>query len=118
MMGRFGVALAAAVLAMAGVPADGFAQTAASTGVDHPASAYYRGARKPQVRGFVRRGGYYSYTPEDTINSYGNNRTRFGGANSYNDPLQDRQSRFGPLDHGFFFDSGIAPRGGYSPYQN
>jgi hypothetical protein len=32
--------------------------------------------------------------------------------------MVDRQTRFGPFDHGFFFDSGIEPRGGDSPYLN
>ena len=75
-------------------------------------------SRKPQVRGFVRRGGYYSYQPSDSINTYGDSRTRFGSTNSYRDPMADRQTRFGPFDHGFFYDSGsiTTPYGGYSPY--
>jgi hypothetical protein len=63
------------------------------------------------------RGGY-SYAPSDTINTYGDSRTKYGSTNSYRDPMTDRQTRFGPFDHGFFFDSGIEPRGGNSPYQN
>jgi hypothetical protein len=89
----------------------------------HPASAYYRSAgrnravRGPQVRGFQqRRVGGYSFSVADTINTYGNARSLYGGYNSYRDFQADRQTRFGPFDHGFFFDSGIGPRGGYSPY--
>jgi hypothetical protein len=82
----------------------------------HRASAYYR--RGPQVRGYIARRGGYSYDVEDTINTYGDSRTLYGGASAYRNPMLDRQTRFGPFDHGFFFDSGIAPRGGNSPYLN
>jgi hypothetical protein len=81
----------------------------------HPKSAYYHG---PQVRGFVQRRGGYSYSVADTINTYGDSRSTNGSNNSYRDPFSDRQTRMGPFDHGFFFDSGIAPRGGDSPYRN
>lgn len=64
-----------------------------------------------------RRGGY-SYSVQDTINTYGDSRTKYGGATSLRDPMLDRQTEAGPFDHGFFFDSGIAPRGGDSPYMN
>lgn len=79
---------------------------------------YYR-AVKPKVRGYVvRQGGGYSYTVEDVINTYNDNRTHFGGTNAYRNWMVDRQTRSGPFDHGFFFDSAIAPRGGDAPYQN
>ena len=75
--------------------------------------------RGPQVRGFQkRRVGGYSFYAADTINTYGNVRTLFGGNNVYRDSQADRQTRFGPFDHGFFFDSGMGGRGGYSPYHN
>ena len=83
----------------------------------HPKSNYYR-RRSPQVRGFRKRVGGYSYTFADTINTYGDARTRFGSTNSYRDPLLGRQTTSGPFDHGFFFESGVAPRGGNSPYMN
>ena len=82
----------------------------------HPASGYYR--RAPQVRGFVQRRGGYSYGRDDVINTYGDSRVQFGSNNSYRSPYLDRQSRSGPFDHGFFFDSGVSPRGGNSPYPN
>jgi len=88
----------------------------------HATVKYYR-APKPRAQGTrvlgyeLRWGGGYSYTPEDVINTYGDSRTRYGSANVYRDPMLDRQSSFGPFDHGFFFDSAIAPRGGYAPYQ-
>jgi hypothetical protein len=115
------VALAATVVAEVSVPADAggsrqpTAQPVEARG-GHRASAYYRGG--PQVLGYIARRGGYSYSAEDTINTYGDSRTLYGGASAYRNPMLDRQSRFGPFDHGFFFDSGIAPRGGDSPYQN
>lgn len=87
-----------------------------SAKAEKSAAAKYRGG--PRVRGFVQRRGGYSYAPSDTINTYGNSRSNFGSTNSYRDAMTDRQTRFGPFDHGFFFDSGIAPRGGNSPYPN
>ena len=91
--------------------------SASSSGGGHRASRYYR--RKPQVRGYrSRRRGGYSYSASDTINTYGDSRTIYGGANSYRFELYSRQSRSGPFDHGFFFDSGIGLHGGDSPYLN
>jgi hypothetical protein len=77
---------------------------------------HYR--RVPAVRGYLvaRRVGGYSYSPEDVINTYGLTRSLFGSTNSYRDLSTDRQTPSGPFDHGFFFDSGIAPHGGESPY--
>jgi len=76
-------------------------------------SAHRGGAR---VKGFVARRGGYSYEANDVVNTYGDSRTRYGSMNAYRDPLSDRQSSSGPFDHGWFFDSGISPRGGDSPY--
>ena len=71
---------------------------------------------KARVRGFVARGGYYSYSDSDVINTYAGSRGLFGSTNFYRDPFTDRQTSSGPFDHGFFFDSGMGPRGGDSPY--
>lgn len=85
-----------------------------SYGASQSRARYYRkGAR---VRGFVRRRGGYSYAAEDSINTYGDSRGKYGSARSLRDPSIDRQTQGGPFDHGFFFDSGVAPRGGDSPY--
>jgi hypothetical protein len=118
---RFALIIAPAALAgllVAPAPADAQqrAQPTVSADGSHPASAYYR--RAPEVRGFVQRRGGYSYTWSDIANTYGQSRTIYGGVNAYRDPFADRQTRSGPFDHGFFFDSGIAPRGGDSPYRN
>ena len=71
---------------------------------------------KKQVRGYRQRRGGYSYSPSDTINTYGDSRSIYGGASAYRDPMLDRQTRSGPFDHGWFFDSGIGHHGGNSPY--
>jgi hypothetical protein len=77
------------------------------------------GVRKaPQVRGYTARRGGYSYNWGQTINTYGDSRSRYGSTNSFRDPNLDRQSLSGPFDHGFFFDSGIGRIGGSSPYLN
>ena len=72
--------------------------------------------RRKQVRGYRSRRGGYSYSANDVANTYGNSRTRYGSVNSYRDPFSDRQTIAGPFDHGWFFDSAVAPRGGDSPY--
>jgi uncharacterized membrane protein len=64
-----------------------------------------------------RRGGY-SYSAGDTVNTYGDSRGQYGRSDSLRDPSIDRQTNFGPFDHGYFFDSGVGPRGGNSPYLN
>jgi len=79
------------------------------------ASTYKKG---PQVRGYVARRGGYSYTYSDTINTYGDSRSLYGAAQSFRNPMVDRQTNAGPFDHGFFFESGVSPRGGNSPYMN
>lgn len=73
---------------------------------------------KPQVRGYSARRGGYSYSYSDTINTYGDSRSVYGATQSFRDPMMDRQTNAGPFDHGFFFESGTAPRGGNSPYMN
>jgi hypothetical protein len=71
----------------------------------------------PRVYGYYRgyRGGY-SYTYNDVANTYGLSRSLYGSTNTWRDQFTDRQTPSGPFDSGFFFDSGIAPRGGDSPY--
>ncbi|HRD75787.1 MAG TPA: hypothetical protein PK264_07610 [Hyphomicrobiaceae bacterium] len=83
---------------------------------EHPKAGTYR--RGPRVKGFVARRGGYSYSWFDSINTYGSSRTVYGGTFLYRDPMMDRQTGAGPFDHGFFFDSGVGPRGGDSPYMH
>ena len=118
LMGLSVAALALAGLAGEASAAMGVARGAAVTaGEQTVVTIAHR--RKPQVRGFVRRGGYYSYKAEDSINTYGNSRTNYGSADVYRNPTLDQQTRFGPFDHGFFYDSGITtPYGGNSTYMH
>jgi hypothetical protein len=85
-------------------------------GKQERASAAYR--RGPQVRGFVQRRGGYSYAAQDSINTYGDSQSRYSGYSLFRNYDFGRQSGGGPFDSDFFFDSGISPRGGNSPYQN
>lgn len=80
------------------------------------ASRSYR--RAPQVRGFVLRRGGYSYASSDSINTYGDTQSRYSSGNMFRTYQFDRQTVGGPFDSDFFFDSGVSPRGGNSPYQN
>jgi len=83
----------------------------------NPASAQqqkkqYANGEKP-LKGVIRyrKPGGYSYKSNDTVGT--------GATWKFIDPDSTRQgSPSGPFDSGFFFDSGIGPRGGQSPYQN
>lgn len=111
--------LLAAVLGFAAIAAAAPVEAGGRTWSDrgaHPKSSYYRGA--PQVRGYIAQPGGYSYAYKDAINTYGDARGRYGSANSLRDPGLGRQTPAGPFDHGFFFDSGIGPHGGQSPYMH
>ena len=106
--------LAAALAALFGVSLVGEAMADTSRS---ERSASYR-KKKPQVRGYVARRGGYSYSYADSLDTYGSARTVTGGSRYYRDANLDRQTTSGPFDHGFFFDSGISPRGGDSPYMH
>jgi len=107
---------ASAALFAAAPAAQAQSAGAGNGGAQHPKSNYYR-RKGTRNRGSIRRGGY-SYSFADTINTYGDANTRYGSANSYRDPMLGRQTTSGPFDNGFFFESGVAPRGGNSPYLN
>jgi hypothetical protein len=110
-----GIALLA--FAGAGEAAEQRAKVTATEGSLQPAKARYNRKRHVRVRGYLgRRVGGYSYAGQDVVNTYGLSRSLYGSINSYRDPFVDRQTPSGPFDHDFFFDSGIAPRGGDSPY--
>lgn len=89
-------------------------RASARADADYSKSRYHR--KRTRVYGYSARRGGYSYWPEDVINTYGQTRSLYGSMNTYRDPTLDRQSPGGPFDHGFFFDSGIGPQGGQSPY--
>ncbi len=113
--GILAAAVALAMVACTGVPvASDF--LASKAYADGARSTTYRGKRAVRVRGFLQRGGYYSYTDDDAINTYTGPRGLFSGTNAFRDPLHVRQSPGGPFDSGFFFDSGIGPRWNDTPY--
>jgi hypothetical protein len=122
-MRKIGLALALGALALVGLATAGeAAERRSGASVTTVASHQLtdgRYTRRRPVAGRVyraRRIGFYSYTYRDVINTYGMARTKYGSVNSYRDPSLDRQTVNGPFDHGFFFDSAIAPRGGSAPY--
>lgn len=99
----------------------GLAGMAALVSLVPAADAGSRGYRDgPKVKGYVERRGGYSYSYADSVNTYGDSRSIYGGASAYRDPTLDKQTQAGPFDHGFFFDSGVnsGPHGGDSPYMN
>jgi hypothetical protein len=113
---KVAVAAVAAIVSIVGVSASAEAGskprkvTEVAPSAEHRSSDKYRGG--PQVRGFVARRGGYSYSAADTINTYGDARTRYGSNSSYRDQFADRQTNNGPFDHGFFSSgSGIMMNG-------
>ena len=70
---------------------------------------YHRKSRPLEVSIYAqrRRVGGYSYRATDVTSTYGWTPPPY---------MDVRQSPAGPFDSGFFFDSGIGPRGGNSPY--
>jgi hypothetical protein len=78
------------------------------TGASGPTKVRYQRKRPLEVTIYGRRRiGGYSYRASDVTST--NSRMPPPWANV-------RQSPGGPFDSGFFFDSGIEPRGGNSPY--
>jgi hypothetical protein len=115
-MMKFIGATVVAVVSLAGVATSAQADskprkvTEVAPTAEHRASSTYR--RGPQVRGFVQRRGGYSYGASDSVNTYGDARTRYGSNSSYRDGTADRQTNNGPFDHGFFRSgSGIQTNG-------
>jgi hypothetical protein len=111
-------AVALMSLASAGEAAERRAKPVTATeAAFQPTKARYSRRYVAPVRAYRgRRVGFYSYSYRDVINTYGMSRARYGSINSYRDPFVDMQTPNGPFDHGFFFDSGMLPRGGNAPY--
>jgi hypothetical protein len=103
---------ACGVIAFAGAPVTG-ASWIAQAYADGPrtAKARHKGHRAVRVRGYLQRGGYYSYMDQDSINTYGWPRSF-----RFRVPFYDQQSPAGPFDSGFFFDSGLGPPFNDAPY--
>lgn len=70
----------------------------------------YRGERRKRIYAKKRRKKSRS-TPEEIARYF----QLYGG---FIDPAINKQSQGGPFDSGFFFDSGMGPNGGDSPYLN
>jgi hypothetical protein len=68
---------------------------------------HYRHARRHDRQATLRKGS----TPAEIARYF----QLYGG---YIDPTLNIQTPGGPFDSGFFFDSGIRPNGGSSPYMN
>jgi hypothetical protein len=73
-----------------------------------PAKPKRRAARKAKPREYAVEQGA---SPAEIARYF----QLYGG---YIDPYINKQSPGGPFDSGFFFDSGIGPNGGDSPYMN
>ena len=125
MMKKFLVAVAMSALAVFMAPVtsraeEGGGRTVTRSAEMTPTSARKHSTRRKAARvyGYIarRRVGGYSYSYSDVVNTYGLSRSLYGSVNVWRDPTLDRQTRSGPFDHDFFFDSGVAPRGGNSPY--
>lgn len=113
-------ALALFVFAAPGEAAEGTTRTVERSAemTQTAARSKYRTSRRKATRvyGYTkRRVGGYSYDASDVTNTYGQTRSIFGSTNVFRDPMLDRQTRSGPFDHDFFFDSGMGLRGGNSP---
>jgi hypothetical protein len=73
-----------------------------------PTQVKYQRRRPVEVTIYGRRRiGGYSYRAPDVTSTYGHTPPPWAHV---------RQTQNGPFDSGFFFDSGIEPRGGNSPY--
>ncbi|MGI9521513.1 MAG: hypothetical protein ACR2PG_07675 [Hyphomicrobiaceae bacterium] len=110
------IALLIAGIALAGVSfqpnvvsAGGYSKRSSESGIHrrYRTAGKYRG--RARVRRHRRMRGGYSYAARDVYNTYGASRAARG-------PYSYRQTRSGPFDHGFFFDSGMGLNGGNSPY--
>jgi hypothetical protein len=122
-MRKIGLALALGALALIGFATSseaaerGSGATPATEASHKLTNGRYTKRRPIAARPYrARRIGFYSYSYRDVVNTYGMARVKYGSMNSYRDPSLDRQTVNGPFDHGFFFDSAIAPRGGSAPY--
>jgi hypothetical protein len=113
--GMLAALAACAAVAVAGPPVAGDLLVAKAY-ADGAAKSRYKGKRAARVRGFLQRGGYYSYTDEDAINTYAWARGLFTSTSAFRTPLSDQQSPGGPFDSGFFFNSGLGPPFNDSPY--
>jgi hypothetical protein len=102
---RTGIIAVAAIFVLATV--EGAAEQVVPGVWAGESKAKHRTARRQPRRATVEAGS----TPEEIARYF----QLYGG---YIDPSINKQTQAGPFDSGFFFDSGIGPNGGDSPYMN
>ena len=108
---------AGAFVTLAGLPMAGDLGPSQAYADGQKAKARYKkGYRATRVRGYVQRGGYYSYVDQDAINSTAWASSLFTSKSTFRNPLTERQSPGGPFDSGFFFDSDLGPPWNNAPY--
>ena len=101
-----GVLVAAGLIVLAPL-AGGDSSFAPGAYADEPVKKHKRTVRRRGREYAVEQGS----TPEEIARYFA-----LHGGNI--DPYINKQSPGGPFDSGFFFDSGIGPNGGDSPYMN
>jgi hypothetical protein len=116
--GLLAVLAACAGIAFTGLPVPGAGDLGASKahadGVKRPKASKWK--RAVRVKGFYYRGGYYSYTDPDAIDTRAWARSLFISKSPFRSPLTERQTDAGPFDSGYFFESGLGPQFNSSPY--
>ncbi len=103
-----GLFAAAAVLAFAAFDAAG-RTFAPGLSAGAAQAEEYRGEREKRI--YAKKKRKSTSSPEDIARYF----QLYGG---FIDPSINKQSQGGPFDSGFFFDSGLGPNGGDSPYMN
>jgi hypothetical protein len=114
--GLLAVLAACAGIAFTGVSVPGTGDLGASKAYADGVKKASKWKRAVRVKGYYYRGGYYSYTDADAIDTRAWARSLFISRNPLRSPLTERQTEAGPFDSGYFFDSGIGPRFNDSPY--
>jgi hypothetical protein len=103
-----GLLIAAGLVCLAALGGAGQTLAPGARADDQKPPHRQRHARRARPRAYaVERGS----TPAEIARYF----ALYGG---YIDPAINKQSPGGPFDSGFFFDSGIGPNGGDSPYMN
>jgi hypothetical protein len=109
------VLAAGAILAVTALPATDHLWSSKAY-ADGATAGRYKAKRGARVRGYLQRGGYYSYVDADVADSRAWASSLFISQNRFRTPFTDQQSPAGPFDSGFFFDSGMGPRFNDTPY--
>jgi hypothetical protein len=114
--GLLAVLAACAGIAFTGLPVPGAGDLASSAAHADGVRTTAKWKRAVRVKGHYYRGGYYSYTDSDVIDSRAWARSLFISGSPSRTPFSHQQSDGGPFDSGFFFDSGMGPMFNDTPY--